>query len=145
MQTLDQILQKALQQLQFALLREDAWEAFASIFELPPTLNRELLLQQLAQLAQGSSRPLPRVQVVVGPERNWLGAYDKAQDRILINQGLWEQASERERLAMMLEELGHAIEVRLTPQDAPWDEGEAFCRWWGGGRGVLFGGAEEEG
>jgi len=97
------------------------------------TLGISARLAELREQSQawqnGVFSGLPAIRLL--PDQNFTGgvvaAYAGGRKEILVNQGWWEQASEADRTAVLLEELGHALQDR-------YGDGAALS----GDRGQLF-------
>ena len=102
-----------------------------TITTLSPAYGTEVnisALQQLeSQFVQGDLSLLPEIEVfsqeLLGGA---LGAYAAEVDRIFIAQEFIETASQEQIVAVVLEELGHAIDQRINHTDSSGDEGFIF-------------------
>ncbi|MFN7678038.1 MAG: Calx-beta domain-containing protein, partial [Cyanobacteriota bacterium] len=80
-----------------------------------------------AQLLRQELGPLARVRVVSASQLAGANAaYARASDTILLSDRFLAEAPLSELRAVLLEEIGHAMDARINPSDRPGDEGELF-------------------
>ncbi|QHV00554.1 Calx-beta domain-containing protein, partial [Synechocystis sp. CACIAM 05] len=70
---------------------------------------------------------LPPIRILDQGMAGLLGAYAQSTDTIYLNQTFLETASPAQIQAVLLEEIGHAIDARLNVVDSLGDEGEIFA------------------
>jgi hypothetical protein len=70
---------------------------------------------------------IPQIEIRTNDElRGAFGAYSALTDTIYLNQNFLEDAHTEQVVAVLLEEIGHSVDVRLNSQDSLGDEGEIF-------------------
>lgn len=90
-------------------------------------LNLERAKELITQLSQGQE--LPQIEVLSGQEMQGLqGAFDPITNTAYISRDFLGQniGNPDEVSRVLLEEIGHAIDVRLNSSDSPGDEGAIF-------------------
>ncbi|MBE9175848.1 hypothetical protein IQ225_12055, partial [Synechocystis salina LEGE 06155] len=103
----------------------DFWRKLAIIFGAEFDRAKAEQLQQQWQAEDFSQ--LPTIRVLDQGMAGLLGAYAQSTDTIYLNQNFLETASPEQVQAVLLEEIGHAIDARLNLADSPGDEGEIFA------------------
>jgi hypothetical protein len=90
--------------------------------------DHRALAQLGRQFERGDFGALPKLEVRLREElRGARGAYDARNDRIFLAQDFLAQAPEAEIVAVVLEEIGHAIDARINWRDSRGDEGAIFA------------------
>jgi RTX calcium-binding nonapeptide repeat (4 copies) len=120
-------LQQALQSAQTTLVqlaqRNDFWSVFTTCFGRD--FNRESAIAVRQQLL--SKEYLRPVQIVADADMGQaLGAYAPATDTIYLQESLVASGNIEAIGAILIEELGHSIDVRVNTQESPGDEGAIF-------------------
>jgi Ca2+-binding RTX toxin-like protein len=120
---LQQSLELALNTLSQFARQADFWSGFALAFgtdydRTPATALRQAAIDQTFQLP---------IQVV--PDIHMgsaIGAFSADRDTIYLSQSLVDSGDIENISAVILEEMGHAIDVRVNAQETPGDEGAIF-------------------
>jgi Ca2+-binding RTX toxin-like protein len=120
---LQQSLEFALNNLSQSAHQADFWSGFALAFgsnydHTPATAIRQAAIDKTFQLP---------IQVV--PDIHMgaaIGAFSTDRDTIYLSQSLVDSGDIEQISAVILEEMGHAIDVRVNAQETPGDEGAIF-------------------
>jgi pimeloyl-ACP methyl ester carboxylesterase len=78
------------------------------------------------EFGAGDFSELPKIDIVTGLPLNTNGAYDSLNNRIYLSEQFVNNHNQDEIVGVVLEEIGHSIDVKINKQDAAGDEGYLF-------------------
>jgi hypothetical protein len=125
MTTLQQALRSVTNELIFLAASERFDSVFAEAFGVNYSKAAAHAIQD--QLKRGDLSQLARVEVISAAElENARAVYASLNSTIYLSDHFLAEASSTELQAVLLEELGHAIDARVNAKDPQGDEGEMF-------------------